>query len=352
MSKLKEKPHRANSLAVVRLPIDIAAPEAHPRALSIGYAICCLLACSIVGSLSACGGSDGNANNGADGNATTGAQSSTAATASSESIPPAAAAVGYRTQTFGPEVTLGSNWFGMNFFRPANPAAQNSDGSVSMTNAEISSATRDPSMPYQWRGLAFGGGAYFEAVLYFSNADDSVLASWPAFWAGDIENFSQNAVTELTQWAGQPQGFGNWIETDFFEFDQQNVNRYGIQINNWYGYHDPAQVQAVRAYSQSFGVREGFNWSDPHKYGYLWVPATATSKGYAMTFMDDVQISATIYWDQYDPEAPPPPQVGTTAFSVLDSRHLILIVGTGSHNPMTVETVTVWQASDAENLSQ
>ena len=67
---------------------------------------------------------------------------------------------------------------------------------------------------------------------------------------------------------------------------------------------------------------------------------------------DDVQMGATIYWDHYDPEAPPPPQPGTTAFSVVDRRHLILIIQTDPHNPMTIETVTVWQASDKDNITQ
>jgi len=274
-------------------------------------------------------------------------------TAPSADIPPAALAVGYLTQTFGPAVTLGTNWYNMNFFQPPTPATQNSDGTVSISNYEsISTAMRDTSMPHKWRGMAFGGGAYFEAVLHFANADDSTLKSWPAFWGSDIENFSQNAVTALTQWSGQPQGFGNWIETDFFEFDRQSATEYGIQIHNWYGYHDHQQVQDVRAYSQPVKVANGFNWSDSHKYGYLWVPATAATKGYAMAFLDGVQMGPTIYWDQYDPQAPPPPKVGTTAFSVLDSRHLVLVLNTGTHNPMTVESVTVWQASNSENLTQ
>ncbi len=312
-----------------------------------------LLACALIASLAACGGSDGSANSGAADSNTTGTQTppTVSISAPSAGTPPAAAAVGYQTQTFGPAVTLGANWFNMNFFRPPTNAAQNGDGTVSISNDQsIASATRDTSMPQQWRGMAFGGGAYFEAVLHFSNADDSTLTSWPAFWGSDIENVSQNAVTELTQWSGQPEGFGNWIETDFFEFDRHSVSEYGIQIHNWYGYH--GQPKDVLAYGQPVRVAAGFKWSDSHKYGYLWVPATATTRGYAMAFMDDVQMGATIYWDQYDPEAPPPPQPGTTAFSVVDRRHLILIIQTDPHNPMTIETVTVWQASDRDNITQ
>ena len=275
-------------------------------------------------------------------------------TAPAAVVTPAAAAVGYQTQTFGPQLTLGVNWWPNNFYSASIPATQNPDGTVLITAQGIASATYDTSKPHQWRGLAFGGGAYFEAVLHFSNADNSALTpSWPAFWSTDIENMSQNAVTASTQWAGQPQGFGNWIETDFFEYDRGNVNEYGIQIHNWYGYHAHARVQDVLSYSTApIKVAEGFNWADAHKYGYLWVPATATTQGYAEGFMDDVQMGPTIYWNQYDPEAPPPPLPGTTAVSVWDSRHVILMLDTGPHNPMTIETVTVWQASDSNNLTQ
>ena len=274
-------------------------------------------------------------------------------TAPSLDIPAAAIAAGYLTQTFGPQVTMGVNWFDDNFYGPSKHATQNSDGTVSITAQGVASATRDTSMPNKWRGMAFGGGVYVEAVMHFANADDSVLKpNWPAFWGCDIENMSQNAVTASTQWEGQPEGFGNWIETDFFEYDHQNVNEYGIQIHDWYGYHNHQQVQDVMAYTQGVKVANGFNWSESHKYGWLWVPATATTKGYAMGFMDGVQMGPTIYWNQYDPHAPPPPKVGTTAFSVLDSRHLVLIVETGPHNPLTLESVTVWQASDSENLTQ
>ena len=303
-----------------------------------------LLVFSLMSSLAACGGSGG-------GTSATQTAPTVSITAPSVDVPPAAAAVGYQKQTFGSAVTLKVNWFDNNFYGASKHATQNDDGTVSITAQGIASATRDTSMPHQWRGLAFGGGAYFEAVLHFANADDSVLSpNWPAFWGSDIENMSQNAVTEMTQWTGQAQGFGNWIETDFFEYDRHKVNQYGIQIHDWYGYH--TQPKDVLAYTQPAVVANGFKWSDSHKYGYLWVPATATTQGYAMAFMDDVQMGPTIYWNQYDPEAPPPPQPGTTAFSVLDSRHMVLIIETGAHNPMTIDTVTVWQASDADNITQ
>ena len=272
---------------------------------------------------------------------------------SAGSIPGAAVAAGYKTKTLGPEVTLNSNWYQMNFYRASNDATQNRDGTIAISGhgQGIASATRDKAMPHLWRGKAFGGGAYFEAIFHFADADASKLAQWPAFWGTDIENMSQNAVTEMTQWSGQPTGFGNWIETDFFEYDHQNLGEYGTQIHNWYGYHEHGEVQDVRGYTAGLKVANGFDWSIAHKYGYLWVPATAGKKGYVAVFMDDVQMGPTVYWDQYDASAPPSPKLGTTAFSVLDSRHLILTIETGARNPLTVDSVSVWQASDKDNLT-
>ncbi len=50
-----------------------------------------------------------------------------------------------------------------------------------------------------------------------------------------------------------------------------------------------------------------------------------------------------------------PPIVGTganpagTAFNILDVRQLAFLFGSGTNNPMTVWSLTVWQASAAKN---
>jgi hypothetical protein len=110
----------------------------------------------------------------------------------------------------------------------------------------------------------------------------------------------------------------------------------------------------VVVYGPGITVPNGFDWSQPHKYGYLWVPATSNTRGYAKMFLDSVQVGPTVYWDLYNPgEAlPPPPVPGSTAVSVMDTRHLALIFNTGTHNPMKVYSVSVWQASAAHNLVQ
>ena len=99
-------------------------------------------------------------------------------------------------------------------------------------------------------------------------------------------------------------------------------------------------------------VPAGFKWSDTHKYGFLWVPATDSAKGYAQAYLDDVPMGKPVYWNKYDPSAPPSPALGSTAFSVMDSRHMAIIMDTGPQNPMTIQSVKVWQRSAANNITQ
>lgn len=272
----------------------------------------------------------------------------------SSAAPPQAAAAGFNVQTFGPAVTLGTSWFDDNFYgRHTGPAIQTGSGSVIIDGAlshAISSARQDRSRPNAWRGTAFGGGGYFEAILSFSGADGSKLSSWPAFWANDIENMSQNAVTALTQWPGQAAGFGNWIEVDVMEFDHADIGQYGIQVHNWYGHY--GQGLDVRGFGPGVQVPAGFDWSLPHRYGVLWVPASAATRGYLQMYLDGVAIGPRLQWNSLTPSAVPPPSPGSTAFAVLDQRHLALILSTGPHNPMTVYAVSAWQNSAAGNLVQ
>jgi hypothetical protein len=157
-----------------------------------------------------------------------------------------------------------------------------------------------------------------------------------------------NAVTPATQWPGQASNYGDWIETDFLEYNNGASNKYGNTIHNWYGVIGSGKD--VNPNFPSITVPAGFDWAKPHKYGFLWVPATATTKGYATSYLDDEQVGATAVWNCYDATNPPPPLNGINAYSILDKYHLALILSTGTNNPMTVQTVEVWQANTNNNL--
>jgi hypothetical protein len=302
--------------------------------------------------------------------------SSGGSSSSGSDVPPAAAAVGYKTLTFGPAVTLNGNWFPWNFYsqgaQPKGAESQNSDGSLSIAGFTTKDHDTDVGTARQsdtakgWTGTAFGGGAYFEAVLSFTGQGTApYLNGGPAFWALDVEHASQGPYN--VGWPGMPKNSSGEVYDDFFEVDfmQFDVSAYAYQngVGNWYGY--PSSVhstsnpyQGVHDSAGSILIPNGTDFSQFHKVGCLWVPATPSTQGYLKFYFDDVQTgSPTFYWNYYDPNdastyPAPPPVNGSTAMSGMDWRHMLLILGTGTNQPMTVQSVSVWQASDANNLKE
>jgi hypothetical protein len=271
--------------------------------------------------------------------------------------PAPAAAVGYLIRTAGPEVILLRNTYKFNFLG-VDPkvirVSQNADGSLIVLGpegddygAQLCTAQYDSSTR-GWSGMAFGGGGYFEATMSFSKAYNG---PGPTFWANDIETMgSRSAGNKNIQWPGQPAGFGNWIEADVVEFNASG-QAYGIAMHNWYGTHESTQdVNTGPILGSPISTPPGTDFSKPHKYGLLWVPAMPPEKGYAKWFFDDIQVGKTLTWDAYVPSASPPPVMGSSAFSVIDARHLALILGTGS-NPVTIYAVAVWQRTASQNLT-
>jgi hypothetical protein len=246
--------------------------------------------------------------------------------------------------TFGPDVVMDKTW---RMWTDAAAVQQNSDGSVVIRgggngyNAQIATAT--PNADGTYTGTAFGGGGYFEATISFVGAP-VMNGGWPSFWANDIENqINERTGNGVSQWQGQPQGFVNNIEVDFLEC-MTGSGSYGIAMHNWYGFQSSIQsVNSGNVSGSPVSLPAGTDTSKPHKYGFLWVPASGSAKGTGQFFFDGKQVGNTISWNQYNPNTPPPPVVGDTAFSVLDSRNLYLILGTGPSNPMTVSSVTAWQ---------
>ncbi len=271
------------------------------------------------------------------------------------SLPPApAAAAGYTVQTMGPAVTLGGNWHPFTFFG-TNPAGivatQNADGSLTVVGggndygAQLSTASATGAAPY-FTGTAFGGGGYFEVIM--------AIGGPASFWANDIEAMAgvSTGDTTLIQWAGQASGFGNWIECDFAEFDTTGV--YGFAMHNWYGTVGSGDGTSTLS-SGSPASPSGAVYTQSNRYGFLWVPATAKQMGYAKWFFNDVQVGNTITWSAYDASSPPPPsEANGTAYSVLDTRHLALILGGPGENDAGIDSrvkaVSVWQATAANNL--
>ena len=227
---------------------------------------------------------------------------------SSLNAPAPAAAAGYTVQTFGPSITLGTtpdpttsypqftngaNWVPFAFLGTEWTnigVVQNSDGSITLNGAgEIYGNGVTTAVPpgsagnTSWQGIAFGGGGYFEATMAFNGP--------ASFWANDFESMGYSSAGDLTerQWPGQAAGYGDWIETDFAEFD--TTNAYGFAMHNWYGTPDNPQGTSTLGSGSTvtpggpLGPPAGTDYTQPHKYGFLWVPATATTQGYARWYL-------------------------------------------------------------------
>lgn len=305
----------------------------------------------------------------------------TVATVASDAnaAPAYAAAVGYKTNTFSANFTnatvdttnskrSGFQWYPYTLFssRP-NLAAigLNKDSSVTLAgdvtgpNGEISSAVPAKNSA-GFVGTAFGGGAYIEATFKFNpnSVAAAKLKGWPSFWSlaaeGSVVGNGSN------QWKGQAKGYYHQIEYDFFEYDYLSngaaSNVYSSAMHDWYGIY---KVSCPGGYCQQTtptainkrAAPTNTDFTQYHRYGFLWVPATATTEGYARAYFDGEPIGTDVRWTQYSSQFPTP-NGQSWAYGVMDQQHLVLIFGTGLNEPMTVESVNVWQTSSANNLYQ
>ena len=292
-------------------------------------------------------------------------------------VPAAAAAVGYTTRTFGSAVDLGSNWLNWSFYnagaQPADATRYNRDGSLLLSGIEnngygatIATAQRAREAP-GWNGAAFGGGAYFEATLSFTGPSAGpFLNGGPAFWMLDIEHLSEGPYN--INWPSGPSGCIHFFEVDVMEYDTGKANGFQNGIATWF-----ASANGACGHGATFNpnteipgavggvlVPPATDFSKPHRYALLWVPATGSgnttaSQGYLKFYFDGHQLGHIFTWNYYDPslaERYPafPPVNGTSAMSGMDWRHMTMILGTGKNYPMVVHAVSVWQQSNLKNL--
>jgi hypothetical protein len=92
------------------------------------------------------------------------------------------------------------------------------------------------------------------------------------------------------------------------------------------------------------------DYTQYHRYGFLWVPATAIEKGYAEFYFDGQKVGTRTAWSRYSGQAPPPKAPWT--FGILDKNHIVLILGTGLGERMTIRSMDVWQASGSGNVKR
>jgi hypothetical protein len=242
-------------------------------------------------------------------------------------------------------------------------ASLNGDGSISIvgsngtTNAQVASATSGAAAG-SFQGIAFGGGGYFEAVLKFdgwrgqSSNPQSQSGGWPAFWGMAVEHLAQTGADQVPH---QPAGYENFIEMDFMEYNiegyQKNDYVYSGSLLNWYGLWGKSCKGMYCTIQNSYAskIRQlsaPVDFSTYHAYGALWIPASDTSEGSIQWYFDGVQVGERVTWSRLKDLTSMPP----ARFGIGDLQHLAIMLGTGTQYPMTVQSVSVWQRSDASNL--
>jgi hypothetical protein len=287
-------------------------------------------------------------------------------------VPPQALANGFSKKTFSSYFTFknfdlrntrktGFKWYPWRFFsyKPSETslAQINTDSSITLLgdkksyNANIATATPGNSPGTFW-GTAFGGGGYFEASLKFNSNSFLNKHGCPAFWAMALEHL---VPLPPVQWPRMPKGYEHFIEVDILEFNHADTRQYTGTMHEWYGTIRSCSgfyCQATPPYSSLIRrVPLNTNFSQYHKYGFLWVPATRSTKGYAEYYFDGKKIGDRTSWSQYTNQ-PPPPGSQPWTFGIIDKQHLVLILGTGYKQPLTIRSVNVWQASAAQNITK
>lgn len=290
--------------------------------------------------------------------------------------PAPAAALGFNTLTFSSTKVVVQGSAPGNFYAFAldGQATQtgytaNANGSLTMTsgvfNATVCSCGKNLAKTNGWEGTAFAGGEYYEFIASFPGSPSGNPVS---IWLSPIEKMAPTNFGTY-QWPGQGGNYSNYGEFDLIEaYTNGDASHFKTTTLHWYGPGFGGYIQN----DQSLGwvnipLPTGTTWANPQKIGVLRVPATATTPGYAQTYVNGniVQVNGSpvvIQWNAYNASLAPPPVITNTSnggcspnsfFSVNDSQHWGLIMGcTNSANALTVTQMNVWQASAANNLSQ
>ncbi|MET4605077.1 hypothetical protein ABIB90_004572 [Bradyrhizobium sp. JR4.1] len=293
--------------------------------------------------------------------------------ARAEETPDIAREAGYLVNTFSSQADFspstvdqsltfipGMKWYNSNIIKGAQQSPDhniiNADGSIttsSLRNALGLVTAANIAKPPGFVGQAFGGGGYFEAELRFDPTTVDLKAVWPAFWSVSLES---SAALPVQRWNGQQPNFNHTVELDIFEYLYalpKPRNIYGAAGHEFFGIYDvtckPGRCKVDSVNNERVAPADT-DWSQYHKFGMLWIPATEDSRGSVKFYFDRKQIGSSIQWTKFRDEDPPVTASSPWKFGILDRQHLILILTAGRSSPITVRSVNVWQASARANL--
>jgi len=232
----------------------------------------------------------------------------TATSAGGCQVPAPAAGAGYNQMTYGPDMALGANWFPVTGDNATSGVSQNADGSITIRGGDANHYNDQLNSG----GVEFGGGGYFQATLSFKNPPAGWSTSadgWPAFWMSPQKDI------------------GGGVEVDFFEFMKAGSPIFGTGMIDW----GRGGLNTGTNEGGDVSIPAGFDPSQPHDYGFLWVPATGGSQGYGQAYLDGQPVGIKHTWS------------AGTMFDGIDRNQAQVQFGTGSANPMTIYNAQVWQ---------
>jgi hypothetical protein len=260
----------------------------------------------------------------------------------------------------------GYKWYLFDFFsKLANPTGikLNGDGTMTLLGDKTGAIGQLASVaPYRgtntFVGTAFGGGAYLEAVFHYDPLQveaahaGGIRWPYPSFWSLPMEG---NLIPGANHWPGQAPGYIHNVEVDFFEAAYvTKPTAYGVGLHDWYGISKvTCPTLCVVHMLNPTGERDpaaGTDFKEFHTYGFLWVPATSTTRGYMSAYFDGQPIGHTVYWTQYTTQ-PPTPVGQPWTFGRIDQQHVFFILGTGVGEQFTLKSVNVWQRDGSHNIS-
>ena len=189
--------------------------------------------------------------------------------------------------------------------------------------------------------FSIGSGVYFESKIAMMNPKKIWNNAWPAFWSTDMK-LDTGMHKEM---AGNP-GKYEYIEDDFMEYNPvwRNGCAYNSTVHDWHGITGGTGATLdVNNGNAVVPCPVGTDFTQPHTYGVLWVPATAKNGwiGYREAFFDGVPEGAVCYRGNQAGTYPPS---GSYAFSLKDHDQFEVILGAshGGTPTMKVDYVHVY----------
>jgi hypothetical protein len=251
-------------------------------------------------------------------------------------------------------------FFGNSLFSSANVSMTGGVLTISSGNRPgycLWSAVPTPShvSPY-YNGTVFSGGFYVEASIAFDNTlvTNPSVDGFPVLWLESIQHalsYPGNSplAANADRWPGQASGYEHWVEDDFFAYDFNaggaNPTKYSSPVLDWWGIFNSTCTPSYCLTQNGNIITLGATtWTSFHRVGRLYTPGTPGNnwQGSITAYFDGVQVGATITWTGNQGNGTPAP-TGTFLYSAVDAEALVLILATGTGQPLQIDYVRVWQ---------